>query len=226
METTPIKGFMVFDTETNGLMDYKRPADAPGQPRVAEFAAILLDAEGNVEQEFQRYIKPPWSEDGPDWLMTLEATTVNKITDEVLLNEGVPIKEVLEWYGERINEGYAVVAFGAQFDCKMMRSEFRRAEMDDLFERTRNVCLMRSARPFAKSIGREIIKAGGSNKGWPKNTDLANFLGVIYDPATLHGALCDARMTTANFRAMLDLGFVPEPEVHHAKNYEEIRDAK
>jgi DNA polymerase-3 subunit epsilon len=155
--------------------------------------------------------------------MSPETTKINKITDDILRAEGVPIKEVLEWYAARIGEGRAIVAFGAQFDCKMMRAEFRRAGMDDLFERTPNICLMRSARPFAKSIGREITKASGSNKGWPKLTDLANFCGAIYDPATLHGALMDARLKAVCFRYMLENGFDAVPEVHHARNYEEIR---
>lgn len=215
--------YLIIDTETNGVMDYKRPADADGQPSVAEFAAIAVDENGEVEYEFQRYIKPPIGNDGPAWAMTAETTAVNKITNQMLWENGVPICEVLSWYASHILSGRAIVAFGAQFDCKMMRAEFRRAGMDDLFDRTPNICLMRSARPFAKSIGREIIKAGGSNKGWPKLTDFADFCGAIYDPETLHGALPDVRLKAVCFRYMLENGFRPEPEVHHAKNYEEIR---
>lgn len=215
--------FLIIDTETNGLPDYKRPADAPGQPRVAEFAGIIIDHNGEVDREYQRFIKPPSSEDGYDWLMSPEATATNHITDEDLQTLGVPIEEVLTWYKDRILEGLPIVAFGAQFDCKMMRAEFRRAGWDDLFERTPNICLMRSARPFAKLVGRELTKAGGSNRGWPKHTDLADFCGAIYDRETLHGALADARLSTVCFRYMLDHGFDAVPEVHHAKDYEAIR---
>lgn len=214
--------FLVIDTETNGLMDYKRPADAPGQPRVAEFAALLVNKDGEVESEFQRYIKPPMLDTGPEWAMTEETTEVNGITNQTLWNLGVPIKEVLDWYSMHILSGRAVVAFGAQFDCKMMRSELRRAGMDDLFERTPNICLMRSARPFAKQIGREIVKAGGSNKGWVKLTDLCNFCGVPVGPK-LHGGIEDTRLTALCFRYMLENGFDPTPAVHHAKDYEEIK---
>jgi DNA polymerase III epsilon subunit-like protein len=209
--------YVVIDTETNGVMDYKRPADAEGQPRVAEFAAILLDDHGNVEAEFQRYIRP----DG--WGMSPETTEINGLTDALLNTEGVPIAMVLDAYASLIVAGRAVVAFGAQFDCKMMRSEFRRAGRDDLFERTPNICLMRSARPFAKQIGREIIKAGGNNKGWPKLSDLCAFLEVAQ--AKGHSALDDARATAECFRIMLSLGFDPRPEVHHAKDYEAIKTA-
>lgn len=214
--------FLIIDTETNGIMDYAKPADHPDQPRVAEFAGLLVDESGEIEGEYQRYIKPPMLDTGPEWLMTEETTAINGITNQSLWNDGVPIKEVLDWYSMHIAAGRAVVAFGAQFDCKMMRSELRRAGMDDLFERTPNICLMRSARPFAKQIGRQIIKAGGSNKGWVKLTDLCAFCGVPVGPK-LHGGLEDARLAALCFRYMLDNGFIPEPDVHHAKNYEEIK---
>lgn len=209
--------YLIIDTETNGVMDYKRPADAPGQPRVAEFAGILVDERGEVESEWQRYVLPS------GWAMSPETTEINKITDETLIEQGVPVREVLEFYGDYIISGRSIVAFGAQFDCKMMRAEFRHAGMDDLFEQTRNVCLMRLCRGWAKGIGREIIKAGGSQKGWPKLTDLATFCGVPFNPDELHGALPDARLKAACFRYMLANGFDATPEVHRAKDYEAIK---
>lgn len=207
--------YMVIDTESSGLMDYKRRADAPGQPRVADFAAVLLNEKGEIEDEYQRYIFP----DG--WSMTTQATEVNGLTTDFLRETGHMIKEVLQWYSQRILEDRAVIAFGAQFDCKMMRSELRRAGQDDLFERTPNICLMRLARPFAKFVGREIVKAGGSNKGWVKLSDLCNFLGVKQTDE--HGAMVDAMSAAVCFQKMLAAGFEMTPSVHHAKDYEEIK---
>lgn len=212
-------GYLIFDTETNGLMDYKRPADAPGQPRVAQFAALVTDAQGNITGSYTQYVK----RDG--WSMSPDTTAINGITDDMLDRDGIPIIHALDYYFNLIERGFAVVAYGAQFDCKMMRSEARRAGIDDRFEQTNNICIMREARGFAKSIGREIIKAGGSNKGWPKLTDLCNFLDVA-PVGTAHGAVDDAATLHLCFRKMLELGYEPVPEVHHAKNYEEIRSAK
>jgi DNA polymerase-3 subunit epsilon len=211
-------GYIIFDTETNGLMDYKRPADAEGQPRVAQFACVVVDHQCNHISSYAQYS----TRDG--WSMDPETTAINGITDELLDREGLPIVLALNYYFDHIERGYAAVAYGAQFDCKMMRSEARRANIGDRFEITKNVCIMRQARPFAKSIGREIIKAGGNNKGWPKQTDLCNFLGV--EPVgTAHGAIDDAATLHRCFRAMLELGFQPEPEVHHAKDYDAIKAA-
>jgi DNA polymerase III epsilon subunit-like protein len=227
--------YLIIDTETNKLPDYKRSAQAEGQPRLAEFAAIIVNEHGErIEPEYQNYIKP----DG--WTMEAEATSVNKITQEMLERSGVPVAEVLQWYMNRIIiDQLPVIAYGAQFDTKIMRGELRRREGvnaaiehreenedADLFEVTPNVCLMRQARPFAKLIGRELVKASGSNKGWPKLTDLCDFLGVIYDKESLHGALADARAAQTCFAVMVHQGFVPEPMVHYSKDYEAIKAAK
>jgi|SRR5882672_3193337 len=226
--------YMIIDTETNTLPDYKRSAEAEGQPRLAEFAAIIVDYDGEQIEEYQRYIQPH------GWNMEAGATAVNKITNELLDTKGIPVEHVLDWYAERIVVNrLPVIAFGAQFDTKIMRGELRRREMvraelehravneeADLFTRTPNVCLMRQARPFAKTIGRELVKAGANNKGWPKLTDLMNFLGIIYDPTQLHGALADCRGAEACFRLMLDQGFQPEPIVHFSKDYDAIKEAK
>lgn len=210
--------FAVLDTETSGLMDYARPADADGQPRVAEVALIYLDELLNVEHVFQSYVEPN------GWTMDPQATLINGLTDEKLREGGIPIGMVLDTYSAAIiDEKRAIVAFGAQFDCKMMRAELRRAGRDDLFEQTQNICLMRSARPFAKMVGRVLTKAGGSNKGWPKLTDLCEFLGIA--PGQAHGALSDARDATACLQTMVALGFDPQPTVHHAKDYDAIRNA-
>jgi DNA polymerase III epsilon subunit-like protein len=212
-------GYIIIDTETNGLMDYKRDADAPGQPRVAQFAARVVDPRGMLITTYDQYVK----RDG--WSMSPDTTAVNGITDEMLDREGLPIQPALHFYLDHIELGYAVVAYGAQFDCKMMRAEARIAKIDDRFDITKNVCIMRTCRTFAKSIGREIIKAGGSQKGWPKLTDLCNFLDV--EPVgKAHGAVDDAHTLHLCFQKMLELGYEPDPEVHYSKNLEEIRSAK
>lgn len=212
------KGYLLIDTETNKLPDYNRSADAENQARLAEVAFIYLDTGFQVEREYQRYIRP----DG--WMMEPGATEVNGLTDDMLRAEGVDVAEVLNAY-ERAIEGEErpVIAFGAQFDCKLLRGELRRAGRDDMFEKTPSVCLMRSARPFAKQIGRELIKAGASNKGWPKLSDLCRFLDVTQDGE--HDGLSDARSTLACLQKMVALGFEVRPEIHRSKNLEAIRSA-
>src|SRR5689334_16678932 len=145
-------GGIVIDVENTGKFDFKRSADAEGQPRMAQLAMILIDDEGLVEGERNFYIRP----DG--WTMDPEATAINGLTDDFLHTHGVPVAVALEAYSAMVRAGRFVVAFNAQFDVKQVRGELRRAGMPDLFEETRNICVMRKANGI-------ILKEGGK-KGW------------------------------------------------------------
>lgn len=74
--------YAILDTEGNGLFRYKDeagrsvPADADGQPRLAEIVLIFADADLKIEREYQAYIKPV------GWEMTPGATAVNGLTTE------------------------------------------------------------------------------------------------------------------------------------------------
>lgn len=202
--------FAVIDTEGSGIFDYKKPADADGQPRMAELAIIYLNDKLEIEREYQAYVKP----DG--WAMAAEATAINGLTTEFLIENGKPVAEILAVYSEAITEGRAIVAFNAQHDCKTLRAELRRAGMPDLFEQTRNVCVMRKANGH-------ILKKGGK-KGWPSMQEAREFLQASgsewLDPASEgkpHGALRDARDATGIFRFLTEAGVNLTPEVHFAR---------
>lgn len=195
--------FIVIDTESNGLFDFTKPADAEGQPRLAELAMLTLDADLKVIREFAGLVKP----DG--WVMHPEASAVNGLTTDQLLEHGRPVAEVLAEYTAAIDAGHAVAAFNAQHDCKMMRAELRRAGIDDRFERTLNFCCMR------KSNG-VILKASGK-KGWP-SLDEAK-ARVDFDPAAFgvegkHRALADAYAAYVILKHLRDHGVDLTPEVH------------
>jgi len=200
---------IVIDVETSGKFDFKRSADAPGQPRMAQLAMILIDEDGNVESEHNFYIKP----DG--WSMDPEAGAVNGLTDEFLEAHGVPVRVALEAYSAMIEAGRFVVAFNAQFDCKQLRGEMRRAGMPDLFEQTRNICVMRKANGV-------ILKEGGK-KGWPSLDRCREVLGLTTEGA--HGAVKDAMDALAVYRYLRAQGVDLSPEVHHHAQVEEIRRA-
>ena len=195
--------YAVIDTEGSGLFDFSKPADAEGQPRLAELAIIYADAEFNIEREYRAYVKP----DG--WTMEQGATAVNGLTDEILNEKGVPVAEVLVEYTAAIKEGRAIVAFNAQHDCKTMRAELRRAGLPDLFEETKNVCVMRKANGI-------IPKAGGK-KGWPKLSEARAHLGLADDDA--HSAGADAASALAILKHLATNGADLTPEVHYAKNH-------
>lgn len=205
----PHPGYIVIDTETNGLAIFKnpdgtpRPADADDQPRMAELAIVYLDASFNVEKETALYVRPN------GWQMTDEATAKNGLTTEFLNEHGQDVTVVLSEYQNAIEEGRAVLAYGAQFDCKIVRGELRRAGLDDLFERTRNACIMQSCSPL------KIPKADG-RKGWPKLSDACEFFGIEMEKA--HSGLSDARAAAKIAKILHERGALKTPAVHYAKN--------
>lgn len=204
--------YAVIDTEGTGLFKFKDPetgesipADAPGQPRLASLSMILLDDDLNEVDEVQIYVKPDgWSmPQGPN-----SAGEVNGLTDEFLEANGTPVGVVLDRYLQALDEGYVMVAYNAQHDMKQMRAELRRANLDDRFHDTPNICVMRAA----MALG---IKKAGDGRGFPKLTDCAAHLGLVIDEA--HSARGDTRATLALFRHLHAVGALPEARVHLAK---------
>lgn len=196
--------WLCIDTETTGLPAYNLPADHPSQPFLCELAMIRLDEDLSAEREDQFYIKP----DG--WTVAPEVVEVHGLTTEFLEEFGKPVKLALDAYTEAIREGRAVMAYGARFDCKMMRATLRRAQMDDLFMITKNACVMDSCRPL------KIKKASGKG-GQPKLSDACAHFGIVQPEE--HGALDDARAAAEIARCLRNLQLLKEPEVHFAKDH-------
>ena len=197
--------YVIIDTETNGLFDFKKPADAEGQPRLAELAMILLDADLNVEAQHQIYIKPE------GWEMTEEASKTNGLATEILMEKGRPVSEALNLYSHFVNQGRIIVAHNAQYDCKIMRGELRRAGMPDLFETTKNICTMRGLVEVCKIPP----KGGKGGYKFPKLSEAC----VHFDIKLLgdHTAMGDALTVVQLLKRMVQLGVVPEAKVHYAK---------
>jgi DNA polymerase III epsilon subunit-like protein len=205
--TAPSAGdhFVIIDTETSGLPNFKLPADDPAQPRLASMAMIFVNAKLEVEREDSAFIRP----DG--WVLEPGAAAVNGLTMERLLAEGVPVREALTPYASAILQGRVVVAHNAQFDCKVLRGEFRRLGLPDLFEQTRNICTMRALTDVCR------IPPNGNRGGFkfPKLSEACVFFNMplLGD----HSSLNDARACLQLFRKMHELGVVPEAKIHLAK---------
>ena len=197
--------YMIVDTEGTGLFRYDQPADAKGQPRLAELMMIFTDEDMNVEREYHAYIRP----DG--WEMSPGATAINKLTNDFLNEHGIPVAEALNEYNSAITNGYVMVAHNAQHDAKQIRAELRRAGLADRFEDAPNLCTMRGLTDTCK------IPPNGDRGGykWPKLSEACVFFGM--ENMGDHSAENDARACLALLRKMRDLGVLPEAKVHLAK---------
>lgn len=201
--------WLILDTETSSLPDYKMPADHPDQPRLAAITMIICDANLEATSTYTRFIKP----DG--WVLDPGAAAVNKLTLERLEAEGVRVDEVLNMYTAYIDQGFAVAAFGAQFDCKIMRGELRRALIDDRFEKTKNFCIMRKSPRVKKLNGKG---------GWPGLVDICAHYGI--DLSDAHTSLGDAMAALQVMRRLKAEGVDLTPSVHFAKETPERKAGK
>jgi DNA polymerase III subunit epsilon len=195
--------YAIIDTETSGLFDFSKPADADGQPRLASLSMILLN-EQDEEHTVDFYVKP----DG--WTLGEEAAAVNGLTMEMLETHGVPVADVLDAYVKTIDDGYVIVAFNSQFDTKVMRGELRRAEIDDRFERTPTICCMRASTDIVR-----VPRKSGKGFKFPNLGEACEYFGIVLEGA--HTASGDARGCLEIFRKLRELGKLPAPNVFYAK---------
>lgn len=202
----PHPGYIICDTEGTGLFSYKDPADADGQPRMASLTMIFVNEALEVEKEYSVYIRP----DG--WKMTEGASKVNGLTDEFLNEHGVPVVEALNEYSSAIDNGRIMAAHNAQHDAKQIRAELRRAGMDDRFERAPNICTMRALTNICK------IPPPGRRGGykWPSLSEACVFFHM--EEFGDHTAKADAYACLALLRKLKEMGQMPEPAIHRAKD--------
>lgn len=189
--------FLIIDTESSGLFDYKKPADAPGQPRVCAAALIFTDENYQVIEERYDLIQP----DG--WVLDpeCEAAKVNGLTQERLMAEGVPIANLLGAYTGAIQAKRVVCGHNVEFDMKLMRAELRHAKREDLYMQTRSVCTMWGTRGIC-----QIPNAKGNGSKIPSLEECCQFFGI--PQAEQHNALEDARSALAILRAVRERGMV------------------
>lgn len=140
------------DTESNGLPDYKRPADDPDQPRIASLCTILTTNDLRILDLRYSLVAP----DG--WEMTAESTAINGLTDEMLLARGRPIAEVMQHWNDLLDTGSLVIGHNIRHDMKLIRGELRRLELPDRFDQTTIYCTQ------GKSMGLCRIPLGDGTK--------------------------------------------------------------
>lgn len=191
--------YLILDVENTGLFDYTKAADAPGQPRVAQVGLIFVSPSYEIEAEHEFLIKPE------GWSMTPEATAVNGLTNEMLIENGVPIRKALDLYGAGLDARRVVVGHNVLFDLKCMRAELRREGMDDRYLVTRSICTMFGSRDICRvpNVGRRGFKN-------PKLHEACAHFGITQGAG--HTALSDARDAFAIMKHMIAMNRLPEPK--------------
>lgn len=139
--------FLLLDTETSGLFDFRQPADAPGQPRMCSIAATLWNPETDNCDHIDYLVRPDgWSDDVI--ARSAEAFAINGLSMERLQDEGRPIAEVLEAYDALVDRCTGIAAYGVAFDQKVVRAEQRLAVRPDRYGERPTFCVLQAARPL------------------------------------------------------------------------------
>lgn len=209
--------YLIVDCETSHLFQYKDdagksiPADAPGQPRLAELGLIFVNHAHEIEAKHSFLIKPE------GWEMHPEAEAKTGLTTEFLKANGTPIAEALTIYRAGIAARRVVVGFNVMFDLKMMRAELRRAGFEDNYLQTRNLCLMWATRAMVHATGKN-----GQLKN-PKTEEVCDYFGL---PHSTHRALPDCESNYAIMMKLIECRALPEPKSPYDKKAKVPKKAK
>jgi DNA polymerase III epsilon subunit-like protein len=168
--------FLVFDTETSGLGAQDRPI---------ELGYIRLD--NGLETLAHSALLKSVGEIHP------RASEVNGITVERLLAEGKEPKGELEKFFEVVRQvvsgGGVLVAHNAQFDVRMLNKLAKDVSVESPLALNGVFCTMKRS---TEQCQLEPFRFGSFK--FPKLSELADSLKVVYDPAVLHGAVQDCRL--------------------------------
>lgn len=186
--------FTIFDTETTGLPDYNADLIDPKQPRVLQFAALLVDAEGNEVSAFKCPIKP----DGWEVDERLEvngrktAFAIHGLTNDYLNKYGVSMKTALIMFRMFQNQSELKIAHNYRFDGFLLKGEHARLGMDagpDI----EKFCTMKAMTDIMKLPPTAAMVGAGFT--WPKSANLGEAYkfctGKTHEKA--HDAMADVK---------------------------------
>ena len=190
---------LVFDTETTGFADRKKPLLDPGQPHLVQLACALIQNDGTEIMAAHLIIRPE------GFTIPPTATKVHGITHDLALAVGIPVKlALLTFTHMRARATTAIAAHNEEFDRFIMDIELARLNAEPAHAGPqRHIC---TAQESAKLVGipptAAMIKWGHGDKcKTPKLDELHRFL--FNEPFIgAHNALHDMR---ALIRCLIEL---------------------
>jgi DNA polymerase-3 subunit epsilon len=193
--------YLVFDTETTGLPNFKAPADDPSQPHICQLAFVLLDKSFEEVACFKSLRK---LHDGV--VMDEGAQKAHGLTIEQCNVNGLPISSLLDVFEAFYRQSEFRVAHNLAFDSKLLNIENTRygKYYYDWKNQQTNICTMLVSTPICKVP--HPTRAG--NK-WPKLQEAYEFFyGEQFSGA--HDALVDVRATAKVLRKLAEDGYLDD----------------
>jgi len=185
---------LFFDTETSGFYDKKAPPNAPQQPYIVQFAAILDDDEGNIKGVVNFRVNSGVKD------IAEGALKVHKITIEETQKYGVSLNVCCAVFSNFRKMSSRVIAHNVEFDMNVMAAQFARLEKD--FNIAEGVfCTMRASSFVLKLPGQY-----GKFK-WPKLSEAYENLIDKEGFAGAHDAFEDVKACRSVYYKLRELGY-------------------
>lgn len=164
--------YVVIDIETTGL--------SPEKDRIIEIAALLVDG-GETAGEYATLVNP-------DVTLERKIVELTGITNEMLRNEGIPIKNALEELVKFVGNR-PIVCHNANFDYSFLMTEAKRNQV----------------RLFRSQCKDTLVLARRRVSGVQSYTlnDLGEYFG--FEAKEVHRALPDCRLTYQLFEKLNEL---------------------
>ena len=179
--------FIFFDTEATGLPRfYNAPmTDTGNWPRLVQLAWITTDEQGNVIKRKSEIIRP----DG--FYIPLESTNIHGITQQQALNNGKPMRDVLQEFMQDLNASERMVGHNISFDRNVVGAELCRLGLScDSLRKMPFTCTMEASTDFC-AIPSNSMK---SKYMFPRLDELyCKLFGRTF--ANAHDALADITAT-------------------------------
>lgn len=185
---------MFFDTETDGLpLDERFSAHSSKDnwPHLIQIAWIVTDAQGRTEGSGSRIVRP----DG--FTIPRISSEIHGITEEVAMEEGVPLKSVMEEFHEVIGSEPLLVGHNLWFDLNVVAASMLNCGLGDSLLFYPGFCTMDGTVEICKMPPRSKPAPGSIYKR-PRLSELYSFLfGEPYTGA--HDARNDVLATKKCF---------------------------
>ena len=188
--------YLFFDTETTGLpKSWKAPVtDLNNWPRLVQLAFLLYNEGGEIIERGNFIIKPE------GFKISGEVSLIHKITNEKALNEGIPLKIVLDIFRKLILKSNYLVAHNISFDEKIIGAEFLRNDFENILIDKKKICTMEKSTNFCKLEGPYGYK-------WPKLSELHfKLFNTAFDES--HNAEVDINITAKCFWELKKIGIM------------------
>lgn len=196
---------LIFDTETTGKVDFKRPSSDPIQPDLVQLGMLLVDT-STWDVRFSSSLLVNLREG-----VAIEsgAQATHGISEADCRAYGVHPNTAARLFHDVSKRADVVVAHNISFDAAVMEAALRRSDLDSSamasLKRKRQICTMQSTTDLLKIPGKF-----GSTYKWPTLSEAYHYVAQE-ELQGGHDALVDATACLRVFRHLVKEGVVQLP---------------